>query len=574
MTTDSTDPTTYTLPIGPLQEGIWLFWRLNPTSPAYSMPEVFHFDGDFDVKAAEFAFNEVIRRHEALRTTFHESESGVVQVIARDPEPVPVHVLDLRGLPAAVRSERLGSALDAASNRPFDLSAEPAIRLTAVQVSENRTSLVLVAHHIVCDGMSMTVVLDEFGELYRSARRGTPPALGPVPPGYSTFVTRQLAAPADGTLTEESAYWRERLTGVTGSALPGAGHTVTRAPDALDTCMVSVTLDDGLTKALRDHARRAGSTPFSILLCAMNVMIAAVTGDGDEALGMATSGRTPEFARTVGMLANMIVVRSRIDLSRTFAATLEEVALDLMDAIDHQDLPFSRVVADLHDAGPQPGAGVVRMLFSAGATGGLELGEGRLSEVVSRTVEGPFDLVVDCDISASGVALDWEYALRTYSHELARGYCAAYQEILAALLHRPDVPMDSLGLTGILDRAAPLPRGDAPAPGATTPEAPPRLAEDGLTDVEEAVAAIWSEVIGVPVDSPHDDFFELGGHSLLAGRVVASVRKHLSSTASLRLLFDHPRLRDFTSCLGVGADADGVPHALDGASAPRPAGPA
>ncbi|MEU9479453.1 condensation domain-containing protein [Streptomyces sp. NPDC048191] len=574
MRTNRTDALTDTLPIGPLQEGIWLFWRLNPTSPAYSMPEVFHFDGDFDTRAAEFAFNEVVRRHEALRTTFHESDSGVVQVIDRDPEPVPVNVVDLRGLPAAVQDERLQSALDAAANLPFDLSAEPAIRLTAIRVSESRTTLVLVAHHIVCDGTSMTIVLDEFGELYRSVRQGTPPGLGPVAPGYSTFVQGQLAALADGGLGEESAYWRARLAGVTSSALPGADRAATRLPGSLDTYLVSTTLDDGLTETLSAYARRARSTPFSILLCAMNVMIAA-TGDTDVALGTATSGRTPEFARTVGMLANMVVARARIDLSRSFAATLEEVSLDLMDAIDHQDLPFSRMVADLHDAGLQPGADVVRTVFSAGAVGGLKLGEGRLSEVVARTEEGPFDLVVICDITPSGIALDWEFALRTYAREAVHGYCAAYEEILAALLRQPDAAMDSLGLAGILARVTPSPRRDTPSHGAVSPAAERHCPADGpLTPVEGAVAAIWGEVIGVPVRSPHDDFFDLGGHSMLASDVVALVRKRVSPTASLRLLFDHPRLRDFASRLDAGAEAGHAPDAFHVPRLPRSAGPA
>ncbi|WP_432142967.1 condensation domain-containing protein [Streptomyces sp. bgisy084] len=569
------DSLTDTLPIGPLQEGIWLFWQLNPTSPAYSMPEVFHFDGDFDTEAAEFAFNEVIRRHEALRTTFHETDSGVVQVIDRDPEPVPVKVVDLRGLSPAVRTERMQSALDAAANLPFDLTAEPAIRLTAIQVSESRTALVLVAHHIVCDGTSMTIVLDEFGELYRSARRGTPPDLQPIAPGYSTFAKRQLSALADGALKEESAYWRNRLAGVTGSALPGADHPATRVPGALNTYVVSTPLDDGLAEALSAYARRARSTPFAILLCAMQVVIAAATGDGDQAVGTATSGRTPTFARTVGMLANMVVARSRIDMSRTFADTLEELSLDLMDAIDHQDLPFSRMVADLHDAGLQPGADVVRTVFSAGANGALKLGEGRLSEVVARTVEGPFDLVVDCDMAPSGIALDWEYALRTYSREAADGYCAAYLEILAALLHQPDAAMDSLGLTGILARVAPSPRSDAPSPGALSPAAEPDPPADGLlTSVEGVVAGIWSEVIGVPVHSPHDDFFELGGHSMMAGDVVALVRKRVSRTATLRLLFGHPQLRDFCSLLDVGADPGRASNAREDSRLPRSAGTA
>ncbi|RKN07608.1 condensation domain-containing protein [Streptomyces radicis] len=567
MTTDSSDSMKDTLPIGPLQEGIWLFWRLNQASPAYMMPEIFHFEGEFDTAAVEFAFNEVIRRHESLRTTFRETDSGVVQVIARDPEPVPVHVVDLRGLPEAERSGRLQATIDAASNRPFDLATEPAIRLTAVQVTDSRTTLALVVHHIACDGISMTVVLDEFGELYRSARRGTPPDLAPVPRGYSTFVQGQLAALADGTLKEEEAYWRERLAGVTGSVLPGIDHAVTRAPTSLDTAVVSLTLDDQLAESLSAYARRTRSTQFSVLLSTMKVMIAAATGDGVKALGMATSGRTPEFARTVGMLANMIVIQSRIDLSRTFTDTLDEVSLDLMDAIDHQALPFSRMVTDLN-TGQDPGAGIVRMLFSAGAVGRLKLGEGKLSEVITRTVQGPFDMYVACDISPSGIALDWEYALRTYSPELAQGYCAAYHEVLATLLRQPDVPMASLGLTELLARVAGLPHGDATTAGHGSPAAQPDRSADtgpaadapdsGLTPVEEAVAAIWSEAIRVPVESPYDDFFELGGHSLKAGAVVASVRKRISRTATLRLLFDHPQLRDFASRLDVGDQTDGA----------------
>ncbi|WP_216214818.1 condensation domain-containing protein [Amycolatopsis aidingensis] len=548
------DSPQHTLPIGPFQEGIWLFWRLNPASPAYNMPEIFYFDGDFDAKAAEFAFNETIRRHESLRTRFHETESGVMQVIDRDPEPVPVNVVDLRGLSAVMHTERLESVLDAEANVPFDLAAGPAVRLTAIQVSESRTALVLVAHHIVCDGTSMAIVLHEFGELYKSARRETPPDLGPIAPGYGTFVEEQLATLADGGLEEESAYWRERLAGVTGSALPGTGHTAAHQPGALEVHAESTVLADSLAEAVSAYARRARSTPFAVLLCAMEVMIAAATGDGDVAVGTATSGRTPRFAGTVGMLANVVVARSRIDIAKSFATVLEAVSLDLMDAIDHQGLPFSRMVAELHEAGLERGVELVRTMFASGATGGLNLGEGTLSEVAARTVDGPFDLSVACYVESSGIALDWEYALRTYSPEAARGYCAAYQEILALLLDQPDAAMDSLGLTEVLARVHPSARAAAPSPGAVSPAAEPGgPADAALTSVEAAVAAIWSEVLGVPIEAPHDDFFESGGHSMLASVAVASVRKKVSTTATLRMLFDHPQLRDFSSRLSTGS---------------------
>jgi non-ribosomal peptide synthetase component F len=213
---------------------------------------------------------------------------------------------------------------------------------------------------------------------------------------------------------------------------------------------LSTTLDDGLADDVVTYARRAGSTPFSVLLCAMSVMIAAATGDGDVCVGTATSCRTPKFARTVGMLTNMVVPRSRIDLLGTFAAALAEVSLSLLDAIDYQDVPFSRVADHWRGDGPLADAELVRTTFSAGASGGLALGEGSLSERVARTSQGPFDLSVVCDITAAGVALDWQYALRAYSRRLARGYCDAYQEILTMLLRQPDTAMDSLGITEVL----------------------------------------------------------------------------------------------------------------------------
>ncbi|GAA1647247.1 condensation domain-containing protein [Catellatospora bangladeshensis] len=447
----NTDALTRTFPLGPLQQQIWRFWRNNRDSPAYIMPEVYFFDGDFDVEAVTYALDETARRHESLRTTFREGDSGVVQLVSRDPAHVPVEVLDLRELSAAARAQRLEAAIDTAANTPFDLSARPPIRLTAILLSDTRTALVMAAHQIVCDGTSMAILLGEFGELYRAARQGVTPELAPAPPGYGAFVTEQLAALAGQASGEDLAYWTERLAGAAGSALPGDSRAAASDGVPLDTCAVSRTLDSGLADAVLAYARRAGATPFAVLLGTMSVMIAAATGDGDVSVGTATSSRTPRFARTVGMLTNMVVHRSRIDLSGTFTEALAEVSLDLLDAIDCQDVPFSQVTDALGHGG-EPGTGLVRTAFSAGALGGLTLGEGSLSERVMRTSQGPFDVTVICEIAAPGIALDWQFALRTYSRELARGYCAAYEEMLAALLERPDAAMDSLGLTEILSR--------------------------------------------------------------------------------------------------------------------------
>ena len=440
------------LAIGPLQEDIWRFWNGHRTSSVYTMPEVFHYDGVFDVPAAEFALNATILRHEALRTVFRHTDAGVVQLI-QDPDPLSVEMLDLRATAETTRQQELQAAVDAVSARPFDLEAGPPIRLAAIRVREDLTWLILVVHQIACDGESMVVALEEFGELYRSARRGTPPDLPPAAPGYGDFVRGQLAALADGGLAEEAEFWQERLAGMSGSALPGTEPAAEPDSAVLGVILLPTMLPSRISAAVQDFARGAGATPFSVLLGAMDVMIAAATGDEDVTIGTVTSLRTPRFARTVGMLTNTVVQRSRIELSRSFADVLGDVSLDLMDSLDYQDLPFTRAIGDLRGPGEALDSALIRTMFYAGAVGGLSLGEGKVADVVTSPAEGLYDLSAVCEITPEHIAVDWKFARCAYSEQAAQGYRAAYEEILAVLLDQPEAAMDSLALPAIAARA-------------------------------------------------------------------------------------------------------------------------
>ncbi|MCT2588282.1 hypothetical protein JT362_34750 [Actinophytocola sp. S1-96] len=535
-----------------------MFWKLNPTSPAYNIPEVIHFDGEFDPAAVQFALDETVRRHEALRTTFRETESGVVQVVSPDPLPMPVKVTDLRGVPETERADRLAATLYDEANAPFDLATDLPVRLTAIRVTDARTSVLLVVHHIVCDGTSIACLLKEYAAFYRAAREDTPPDLPPAPPGYTEVVRQQLAALSGPNLREELDYWRDRLTGVRGSALPRDRDSRPTA-NSLRTDAVSTVLEPELAAAVLEHARRARTTPFAVLLCAMQVMIAIGTSEDEVALGTVTSGRPRRFAATVGMLANTVVIKSAIDRAASFAAVLDDVSLDVMDALDYQDLPYSRVIAELHGSGRGQGDDLVRTMFVAAASSGRDAGAKRDYEIPAYRVEGPFELIVLCHVMGEVVALDWEFALRSYSRETAAGYRDAYREILAALLRDPDAPIDSLKLTDVLARLVPnaYPPSAAGAPNSVTSGVEPPAAgtsdnpaaDDAvLSPVEEAVAAIWSEILDIPVTAPSDNFFQLGGHSMVASRAVALVRRKVAP-ATMRLLFDHPELRDFCAQL-------------------------
>lgn len=547
------DETSDTLPIGPLQEGLWVFWRLNPASAAYNLPEALHVEGEFDLDALQFAFDETVRRHEALRTTFRETESGVVQVVSHAPGRMPVRVTDLRDVPEPERAERIAATLFDEANAPFDLAADMPIRLAAIRVAEERTSILLVVHHIACDGPSLSRVLEDFEAFHQAARRGAVPDLPPAPPGYTEFVRRQLDALSGQGFREEREYWRERLAGVRGSVLPGDGGS-RPAEGTHRTCAVSTVLEPELAAAVLDYARRARATPFTVLLCAMQIMFAHAANDREVVLGTAVEGRPRRFAGTVGMLVNTLVIKSTVDRAASFGAVVEAVSLDVMDALDHQELPYSRAIAELEVSGRGLGDDLINTMFTAGAKGSPTVRGERDSGVPAHRVEGPFELITWCYVEDSVVALDWEFALRTYSRETAAGYRDAYREILAALLRDPEAPIDSLGLTGVLTRLVPGTSPNAPAGPA---EAPPEAetshgtGDTTLSPVEAAVAAIWSEFLGVPVESPFDDFFELGGHSMVASRAVAVIRRKVAP-ATMRKLFDHPRLRDFCAQLDAG----------------------
>lgn len=538
------DETAETLPIGPLQEGLWVFWKLNPASAAYNMPEVVHVEGEFDLAAARHAFDETVRRHEALRTTFRETEAGVVQVVSKDPGPMPVKVVDLRAVPEAERADRFTATLHAEANTSFDLAAAPPIKLTAIRVAETRTALVLVVHHIACDGTSMSSLIEDFEAFHLAARQGTPPDLPPAPPGYTEVVRRQLDALSGQSLREELDYWREQLTGARGSALPGDGGGVAPGDGSHRTCAVSTILEPELAVAVFDHARRARATPFAVLLCTMQVMVALASGAGEVVLGTASEGRSRRFAGTVGMLANTLVIKSAVDPAASFATLLGEVSFDVMDALDHQDLPYSRVITELHGSGRGLGDDLIRTMFTSGSGGGDE----RHTGVPAYRVEGPFENVTLCYVGDARISMDWEFALRSYSRATAAGYRDAYQEILTALLREPEAPIESLGLTGVLARLVPN------ASQAVISEVEPAAAvtsevgDTVLSPVEAAVAEIWAEFLDVAVESPSDDFFELGGHSMVASQVVAVVRRKVART-TMRKLFDHPRLRDFCAQL-------------------------
>jgi amino acid adenylation domain-containing protein len=346
------------LPLSYAQERLWLVDQLQPGNTAYNsfLPLTFS-GGPLDVRALEAALAEIVRRHEALRTRFVSGPAGPEQVVDA-PGSWRLAQVDLSGLPVEARaSERLRLVVDEAW-RPFDLARGPLVRGTLVLLAPDEHALLLNFHHIVCDGWSLTEVLPtELGALYRAFREGRPSPLPELPVQYPDFAVWQREWLEGGALEEQLSWWQERL----GGEPPVLDLPYDRPrPAALSSrgTVEMSTLSPGLGERIAALGRRHGATLFMTLLAAVQTLLQRYSHEDRIAIGTAVGNRSRhETEGLIGLFLNTLVLQTDLSGDPTFRGLLERVREVTLDAFDHQDLPFERLVAAVSTGGGHRDAG-------------------------------------------------------------------------------------------------------------------------------------------------------------------------------------------------------------------------
>ncbi|HEX2188744.1 MAG TPA: amino acid adenylation domain-containing protein, partial [Longimicrobiaceae bacterium] len=334
------------LPLSFAQERLWFLDRLRPGTAAYNIPLALRVRGELDAAALARALEETARRHEALRTTFSEVDGRPVQTV-RPPAPVPLPVDDLRALPAEARRAEAERVARAEAAAPFDLAAGPLLRARLVRLDDAEHLLVLVMHHVVSDGWSAGVLVRELGALYPAMAAGGPSPLLPLPTQYADWAVRQREWLRSETVEEQLGYWRERLAGLAPLPLPtdrprpptqsfrGAVHRFTVPTDVVE--------------PLRALARGEGATLFMALTAALDLLLARYAGERDVAVGTPVSNRgRAEVAGLVGLFVDTLVLRADVAPDEGFRALLGRVRSAALEAFARQDVPFERLVEELH----------------------------------------------------------------------------------------------------------------------------------------------------------------------------------------------------------------------------------
>ncbi|MER6363952.1 amino acid adenylation domain-containing protein [Kitasatospora sp. NPDC001527] len=460
------------LPLSFAQQRLWLIDRMEGPSALYNMPLALRLTGELDRAALTAALGDLVTRHESLRTVIAEHDGEPYQRIlpVAGPEAaVPVELLDCA--PESVDAE-----VDRAARRPFDLAAEPPVRVTLLRLAEDEHVLVVALHHIAGDGWSMGPLLRDLAEAYTLRLGGEPPVFEPLAVQYADYALWQrglLGDEADpqSLLARQLAYWRDTLADLPEEiALPRDRPRGARADHRGG--RVALPIDAELHRALVALSREHRVTLFMTLQAALAALLTRLGAGTDVPIGSVVAGRSDEaLDDLVGFFVNTLVLRTDTSGDPSFAELLGRARETGLGAYAHQDVPFERLVEELNPVrslARHPLFQVALVLQSAGE-GALELPGLTAEALPSDTGVAKFDLNVTLeeffgpDGTPAGLDCALDYATDLFDRETAATIAARFGRLLAAVVADPDRPIGRADLLAEHERAellapeAPLP---------------------------------------------------------------------------------------------------------------------
>ena len=423
-------------PLSFAQERMWFLDQLVPDSPAYNIVDVVRFPGTLNMKAMKQALNELVQRHEMLRTTIKLQDGLPVQVVLPGIDiALPEH--DLRNLPEMEREDRWLRLAHDDGRKPFNLTQAPLFRCAMVQLPLEHVML-LTLHHIIADEWSMEVLQKELKELYEAACSGKKANLPALPIQYTDFTRWQRNWLKDDVLAKQIGYWKTELAGV-----PALLELPTDKPRPLTQSFRGATEIFYMPRPLLGRLKLLGqaeqSTLFMTLMAGFVALMYRYTGQNDIAVGTPISGRTrSETEGLIGLFLNTVVLRAMVSPEMTFRRLLGIVREKALGAYGHQDLPFEQLVAELAPERTASHSPIFQVMFilnnaeavsqAANVTGLQQLGTGT----------SKFDLTFYVSEGEDGLRLLIEYSADLFEPATIRRMGEYYQQLLDRLSQNPD----------------------------------------------------------------------------------------------------------------------------------------
>jgi len=518
-------------PLSAGQEWLWLLQQHRPRSPAYLFPFALRIRSAVDVEALARALQGLVDRHEAFRTQVELRGARAMQ-LAHETLPFELQHLDASGW----SEELLRSRVTEHAQRPFDVSRAPLFRATLFQRAPDDAVLLLVWHHVVLDGWSLGVVLDELGTLYDAQVAGRTPALPPATP-YRAFVQWQRDFLASDEGARQRAYWSAALEGAERLDLVGDRPRATERDHERRGGSVLFTLGSALSRDVAHRAAAEHTTTFVVLMAAFEALLHRVSGRENVLVSFPVSGRTDaRFARTAGYIASQVSIASRFDVGTTFRDVFRGTQASVLGALEHQSYHLSLLgQADAPNGDTCPRFSDVMFVLQQATAYRLDHPEGvhrepAILEPRSGTTRGRLGTLVvesfslDADTARFDLELQmmehgdtlygWlQYDRDRFDDETARAFVRRFQRLVAASIADPEQRVDAVDVLDTDERARIVAWN---ATGRAWPD------EGDLADMFERQAARTPNALAAMCDDERVTFSEL---DVRANRVAQWLRR-------------------------------------------------
>jgi non-ribosomal peptide synthetase component F len=429
-------------PLSFAQERLWFLDQFQSGSAMYHIPAIYRFQGPLNVVALERSLNEIIRRHEILRTTFTVIEGRPVQVIARH-ESLPLTRMDLRGVDGPNREREVQRLIAQEAAAPFDLLRGPVLRTTLLELDDADHVLLLTMHHIVSDGWSMGVFVHELAELYDAYSAGRSSPLPELPIQYLDFAQWQRQLLRGEVLQRHLAYWKRQLDGApTILELP-----TDRPPPTVQTFQGAVqafSVSPRVTEALKALGRREGATLFMTLLAAFKTLLYRYSGQEDQVVGTLIANRNRmEIEGMIGFFVNTLALRTQLSGNPGFREVLTRVREVTLDGYAHQDLPFEKLVEELHPQRKASRHPLFQALFALQNIQTLPGDTGASAQTAPQYHSGTakFDLALFMVETGQGLTGAFEYNIDLFDASTITGMGARLVTLLEGIAAHPEMPI-------------------------------------------------------------------------------------------------------------------------------------
>ena len=432
-------------PLSFVQQRLWFIQQLEPDSIAYNIPLTLRLSGRLDLATLEKSLNEILRRHEILRTTFKSIDSEPVQFIS-PPSLVRLEVVDLSQFDEVAKSSEVARYRQHEVESCFDMVQGPLWRTRVLRLDEQQHIVLFTMHHAISDGWSMIVLIQEMAEIYQAFLAGRPSPLPELPVQYADYAVWQREWLQGDVLAGQVEYWRRRLAGAPprlelptdrphtqNRTTAGALHEFTFAPE--------------VAARLEEIGRLEKATPFMVLLAALAALLSRFSGQEDVLVGTMISGRPRvELERLIGFFVNTLVVRVDLTGNPTFRELLRRVREATLGAYAHQELPFEKVVEELQ---PERRLSLtplcnVFLMFHNMPRPSVSVEGLRMELIPLDTAPAKFDLELVVGQVVQGLAGTFVYSTDLFDGSTISRMASRFQDFLRAAANNPEREISAL----------------------------------------------------------------------------------------------------------------------------------